>query len=542
MSSLLSSNKKAISLVIVLVIIISTVSILAFTYFNTPEDEVTFVEGTITEDTTWSGLIHVDNTVTIPENVTLTILPGTWIEFRHYRGYKESTSVGLFVAGGTLIAIGTPEEQIWFTSDADDPINGDWGGISCTGTNDTIFKYVIVEFSTIGIELWHCRITISHSIVRWVNTEGIANFDSTSLIEYNLLYENAYHEVILELHNPNVTVRNNIFRGGHNGIHVEASNVTVEGNYFVNYTGRAISAREFSNIAIIGNRFENITEPSIMIDFTTTNTTHDNDFGSGIVPIPTLDFPDSRRIDLGYIPGDPEDEYLYVYPTIDETRRVVKRLDEEISIGTALTHMNGSLWRFDLSSYSKGSYQDFVEIDPVTGNRTYYGNDYVFNPRGLAHDGNFFWVNDLTFRKIFKFNINTTSEKIDLLYSFDVPYSNVTGYVSLACDGTYLYTIAGPVVYKMNMTGHLVSEITQQGGYIGGSIVWTGNFFWADSEIYITKWYPNWTIAGKIYRVAWGTDALAWDGTYLWSLQRTCELWRDGKIFQIEIIDDQFIP
>ena len=148
----------------------------------------------------------------------------------------------------------------------------------------------------------------------------------------------------------------------------------------------------------------------------------------------------------------------------------------------------------------------------------------------------------MTFRKIFKFTINSTSEYIELLDSFDVPYSNVTGYASLACDGTHLYTVAGTVVYKINMSGYLVSEITYQGSPLWGSLVWTGSFFWADSGLYLTKWHPNWTVAGKIYPVAWGTDALAWDGTHLWSIQKTCELWNDDKIFQIEIIDDQVIP
>ncbi|UCG01846.1 MAG: right-handed parallel beta-helix repeat-containing protein [Candidatus Heimdallarchaeota archaeon] len=492
----------------------------------------------MTEDTTWSGLIHVYDTVTVPKNVTLKILPGTWVEFKHYRGYTEDTSVSLFIAGGTVIAIGTPSQQIWFTSDAEVPINGDWGGISCAGTNATVFKYVIVEFSTIGIEQWNSRVNISHSIVRWVNTEGIAVFSSSPLIEYNLLYGNAYHELILELQNPNVTVRYNIFKGGHNGIHVETSNVTIEGNYFVNYSGRAISGVEFSNMSIIGNKFENISDAPVWLGPTTSNTTFDNDFGSGTVSIPNLDFPDSKRIELGYIPGDSKDQYLYIYPEVDETRRVIKRLKNESTIGAALTYMNGSLWRFNLASYSKGPYQDFVKIDPNTGKNTFYGNDFVFNPRGLATDGHNFWVNDLTLRKIFKFTINS-SGYLELLYSFNVSY--VGGYASLACDGTFLYTLTGSTVHKIDMTGNLVSEITFQGAPLWGSIVWADNFFWGDSGIHLTKWYSNWTLAGKIYPVAWGTDALAWDGTYLWALQRTCELWTDGKIFQIEIINDQII-
>jgi len=540
MNSLTAFSRKLIALTVVIIVVISAVSIIILMNYDDTEPEPIIAEGTLTEDTTWSGLVHVHNTVIVPKNITLTILPGACVEFRHYRGYREDTSVSLFIAEGTVIAIGTPDQQIWFTSDAEDPINGDWGGISCAGTNDTIFKYVIVEFSTIGIEQWNSRATISHSIVRWTNTEGIAVFASSPLIEYNLLYENAYHELVMELRNPNVTIRSNIFKGGHNGIHTEFSNASITGNYFANYTGTAVSAREFSNVSIIGNRFENITGAPITIDFTTTNTTYENDFGGGSVPIPILDFPDSKRTELGYIPGDPEDRYLYVYPTEDETRRTVKRLEDESTIGAALTYMNGSLWRFDLASYSKGPYQDFVEIDPVSGNRTFYGNEFVFNPRGLANDGQHFWVNDLTFRKIFKFTINSTGY-INLLNSFDVPYSDMGGYASLACDGTFLYTVAGTSVYKINMTGALVTEIAYHGGPLWGSIVWTGSFFWGDSGLHLTKWHPNWTIAGRIYPVAWGTDAMAWDGTYLWSIQRTCELWKDGKIFQIEIIDDQIL-
>ncbi|MFX1560937.1 MAG: hypothetical protein ACFFBL_10155, partial [Promethearchaeota archaeon] len=211
------------------------------------------------------------------------------------------------------------------------------------------------------------------------------------------------------------------------------------------------------------------------------------------------------------------------------------------AVGAALTFMNGSLWRFDLGSYSKGPYQDFIEIDPVSGNRTFYGNDFVFNPRGLANDGEYFWVNDLTFKKFFKFTINSTGY-IELLESIDVPNSEEGGYATFVFDGTFFYTVRGNEIYKINMTGEIVEEIPIQGAPFVGSLVWTGSFFWADSGVHLTKWHPNWTIAGKIYPVAWGTDALAWDGTYLWSLQRTCELWRDGKIFQIEIIDDQIIP
>ncbi|MFW9888198.1 MAG: hypothetical protein ACFFER_08455, partial [Candidatus Thorarchaeota archaeon] len=93
MNDSIASNKKLIALIIVAVVIISTVSILILINYGSPENGITFVEGTLEKDTTWSGLVHVDDTVVIPENVTLTIIPGTWSEFRHYRGYREDTSV-----------------------------------------------------------------------------------------------------------------------------------------------------------------------------------------------------------------------------------------------------------------------------------------------------------------------------------------------------------------------------------------------------------------------------------------------------------------
>lgn len=540
------SNKKVIALIVIIIISVLTIPFIMIIFSDNNElsDDVIIVEGSLTEDTTWSAMVHVHNSVFVPENITLTILPGTWVEFRHYRGYKEDISVGLFVAGGTIVAIGTPDQQIWFTSDAEVPRNGDWAGISCAGTNDSVFKYVIIEFGIIGLEQGDSSVNITHSIVRWVNTEGLYAEKSSPIIEYNLIYGNAYHEIALEQYNYDVQVRYNIFKGGHFGIHAEATNVTIEGNYFVNYTRNAITGGQFSNLSIIGNKFENISSLPIWLDPSTTNTTLNNDFGSDTIPIPTIDFPDSKRIDLGYVPGDPEDQYLYVYPELDETRRTVKRLENETTFGSALTFMNGSLWRFNLASYSIGINQDFIRIEPETGNNSYiYGNNFIVNPRGLSNDGQFFWVNDFTLKKIFKFNINS-SMFIEIIDSFDIPYSSEGGLSSLTCDGSFLYALSrdGSSVYKINLTGTLVSQITYQGVAPWGALVWTGSYFWAYSGIVLTKWFPNWTVAGKIYPPAWGTDALAWDGTYLWSMQKTCELWADGKLFQIEIINDHIIP
>ena len=45
----------------------------------------------------------------------------------------------------------------------------------------------------------------------------------------------------------------------------------------------------------------------------------------------------------------------------------------------------------------------------------------------------------------------------------------------------------------------------------------------------------------EIYPAAEGTIGITWDGSSLWTSQKTCEVWNDGKIFQFEILDDQIL-
>ena len=65
------------------------------------------VSGHVSEDTTWSGDIKVTGEITVDDDITLTINPGTYVEFQGH--YKLNVR-------GTLIAEGTPEERITFTA------------------------------------------------------------------------------------------------------------------------------------------------------------------------------------------------------------------------------------------------------------------------------------------------------------------------------------------------------------------------------------------------------------------------------------------
>ncbi|MHA2282133.1 MAG: right-handed parallel beta-helix repeat-containing protein [Promethearchaeota archaeon] len=533
-------KKKLAALIIIAVVVGFSLS----TYFIfIPKDTrqaPVFKGGTLAQDETWSGTIFVDKRVLVPENITLTILPGTQILCKPNRDYRSTETVGFSISGGTIIAIGTPEKQIWFTVDHENPINGDWSGIELYQTNNSIFKYVIVEYAVLGIAQFYSKVNISYSIVRWVNLEGIYMEHSSPLIEYNLLYQNGYHELSIEQYNYDVIIRNNTFAGGHVPFITLDSNVTLEGNYFHNYSSTdtiAIQVAGVSNATIIANKFDGFTYDTAFKTLvgTASIVNSSNDLGNGTVPIPDLDFEDVKHQDLGYTPGDPEDQYSYVYHGDDETRSVVSRIGTGLGFGWALEYAYGYLWKMETGN--------LVQIDPILGNYTKYpvNTSQVLGPRGLCFDGEFFWVQDQSQFTIVKMRFNGTD--IIINDSFIIPESEKGGRSGLATDGTYLYiaNIEGTILYELYKNGTIRQNVSIGQIDLIGPFTWNGTHFWSNNGNRLIAWTKAGVVVGQIYDVAAGCSGLAWDGTNFWGLYKTCELWNDAKIFQIEVLDDSFI-
>jgi PKD repeat protein len=140
---------------------------------------VTTVSADITANTTWSGVVKLQNKVYVKNNATLTIAPGTII-----RGDKLTQATLIITRGAKLIADGTASSPIVFTSNeaVGSRNEGDWGGVVVLGlaknnqpggvaniegivpTTDTqfggnfdtdnsgIIKFVRIEFAGIALE------------------------------------------------------------------------------------------------------------------------------------------------------------------------------------------------------------------------------------------------------------------------------------------------------------------------------------------------------------------------------------------------------
>lgn len=513
-----------------------------------PNPSIEWFDGVINSDTTWSGDIYVGY-AEVSSGVTLTILPGTTVYFRTDRDYKTRNKGGLGVEGGTLIAVGTPTEQIRFTSSHSSPINGDWYGIGIFDSNNSKIKYAIVEYAELGVEQFDSQAEISHSIIRWNNTEGLYAERSQPIFQFNTLYENAYHEIALEQFNTNVQIDQNIFYKGFVGIHSENSTVNITNNYFENYVSHPITLGLSSTLTIDESDYiDNLQTPLVLnTDPIGSSVTETNSNTSpGLANKPMVDYALSEITKLNYKPAtEGEDQYSYVYATEDSTRKVTSMIGQGsgLKFGWALHYYNGYLWRFSLGEGEHGNGQDLIRIDPSDGSFVKFATNDIMNPRGLTHDGTYFWVNDFSEKKLFRFlppTVQTEGNSIESVTSYDIPEPGLGGTMGLTYANNYLYLVARDQhsMYKIDPSNTTSFTKIQLEKEVGNDIAWDGNHLWSTAT---DKGHGKFTLSGeylgKMYQVAYDAWAITWDSDNqrLWTLQKTCELWDDNKLFQIQI-------
>ncbi len=190
-------------------------------------------EGTLTDDEVWSAAnTHIiDGTLYLKGN-TITIEPGTVIKFNSGAeidlGYNSDASTA-------LIAEGTVDKPITFTSANASPVAGDWDGIFIyEGTApETSFKYCIFEYAggysdnsaIMDIE-GNTRLTIDYCTFRYSSSNGLMlEDDETSLTSftYNMMHDIAKHPIYLRPNNAgDIGIENVITATGTNGIYVES--------------------------------------------------------------------------------------------------------------------------------------------------------------------------------------------------------------------------------------------------------------------------------------------------------------------------------
>ncbi|MCR4438380.1 MAG: hypothetical protein NUW13_04980, partial [candidate division KSB1 bacterium] len=137
------------------------------------------VGGNVTQNTVWEGDRHyiVTSDIVVPTGVTLAIEPGAVIRFDGY--YKLRVE-------GRLISIGEEKSMIVFTSNMENPKQGDWNRIEFNqAEGDSKLSWARVEWANRGVDCEVSSPLLEHGVIRHAVTGLVANSGSDPRIEGN---------------------------------------------------------------------------------------------------------------------------------------------------------------------------------------------------------------------------------------------------------------------------------------------------------------------------------------------------------------------
>ncbi|MCY3870770.1 MAG: T9SS type A sorting domain-containing protein [Gemmatimonadetes bacterium] len=212
---------------------------------------------TVPATTTWSGEIYLIGDVVIPSGVTVTINPGTVINFRpdtdvYESGLDTKISEIIIQNGGSLIANGTIQNPIIFQSsfraDGTDPSGDGWRGAIKVKNEETgeIAEYVDILYNS-GKDDWggirneggtltlqHCVISDAEVGVEVTSYQGKTTISETDLSanHFGIKVHEGASATQLELTNVGLyQSRKGIVAGLYGTGHVQLTNATIADNY-----------------------------------------------------------------------------------------------------------------------------------------------------------------------------------------------------------------------------------------------------------------------------------------------------------------------
>jgi hypothetical protein len=507
----------------------------------------------IRQDQTWSGDILVTQHVTIVSGVTLTIAPGTTVRFEPMRPLFVSDPT-LYV-NGRLIAMGTAEKPIRFTSNAIQPEPGDWGGIRFyRGSAGSILDHVIIEFPVTAVYP-DDNITVSNSIIRWVLGTALpiygdatvtrnriyqigasafeVHFRTRPVITYNTISGATYDGLqVIESSRP--TIAHNIIKDNDRAIEIVAlSSGDIQYNLITgNNVGLGITNAGDATSSIVqhNNIQDNILNVSMQAP-QTLDATH-NWWGTAdaaaIAARMSIDSAgkvlyqpfENQPVDIGSIAYDWNNTETYAFKTIDLNKYLYFESDSTRAIAGLIRHdptaggSAGIAWdgQYLWSIIGEGGKStEFIHKLDAAGKSLGSFPSPAVEPMGLAFDGQNLWVVDYAPGLVHE--VDRTGK---LLRSIPAPCQEPQG---LAFDGQYFWTLTNQVhgkAFQFDRSGKLVRTLDTP-GYLG--IAWDGKYLWVNGgPDHFAQIDPsNGHIVRQITSSGRHSDYLTWQGDYLWA-------------------------
>lgn len=165
--------------------------------------------GTINGDTTWEGRVEITGPLYVTKGAVLTILPGTVVAFMPSDEDRDGIGDGELHVEGRVVAEGTADKTITFTSGAAEPKMKDWTYIMIELGRDSLFRHCVFEYAFTGLQVHFATAEVSQCLFH-------NNFEA------------------MRFSTADVTIRENDFAGNVYGIRYESrgSRTVITANVF----------------------------------------------------------------------------------------------------------------------------------------------------------------------------------------------------------------------------------------------------------------------------------------------------------------------
>ena len=264
--------KKGFITIVILIILVAAVVTMYFASQYTLLQENTSISGIQLFNKEWRGTIHITGDVYFLPWNQLTITPGTKIFFEkepdlkntewisHADAYikdhndptvKEGYSKTHYELYGQIIARGTPEKPIIFTSAQSQPEYADWDELIVA--SDSILDYVELSYAHNGINLQGNNIHITNSKIHDSLWSCIDIFSTSNKIEHNEIYHCWHQAIGVKVKGVN-TIENNFIHNAQLSINCEFdANPSIRKNTFQSAPLNPDCPKSENNIEKAGN-------------------------------------------------------------------------------------------------------------------------------------------------------------------------------------------------------------------------------------------------------------------------------------------------
>ncbi|MBI9038755.1 MAG: right-handed parallel beta-helix repeat-containing protein [Bacteroidales bacterium] len=271
---------------------------------------------------------HAIGDISVQNDDTLKIEPGVIIKFMDDYSFNIC---------GSLFAVGTEADTIFFTSGQANNNPGDWNEIKFeeTSNDNSIISYAYIEYANCGIDCYESFPLICNNNINNCGEMGIRCVDSYPIIKNNIISNNNNIGILCYSSSPNIS--NNTITNNTYGIDCYGSSPTINKNTIIE-NSIGINCYNISSPAVSNNTISNngggINCWLSSFPFIVNNILYENSYGiNAVTPPSSLEFNlffentttamgDGLPVDFGEIVSvnannDPCDPYMNLFMNPD---------------------------------------------------------------------------------------------------------------------------------------------------------------------------------------------------------------------------------